>query len=555
MTAAVDTPRMSARPLWSPAMWLIDTHGRDELERICAALSVEPDALLDHSAWIDFSDATRFLSVVREQVDDEDQYLEACSYKMREGYGPVLLVLPAATPQLLFRTIARTVPLFSNVSRCEVTHESRTRAVLRYSTDAPEVETRELCLTRVAAMTGIPTMFGLPPALITEKSCVANGDAACEYHCRFYTRNRWVPTALGVLAGAGAAYALSTTGLDPVMGLWTLPVLLGLIGNVWELRRTTSANRALAEDIQAALRDLAEAEGEARREIVAFHQRQKEWGKLMEEQVAERTEQLRDLIARIQSMSEARVSTVRGVSHDLRNPVTIVRLNHELLRQRLPDDERMYEALSDSEEALAQMEKMLVDLTQSAASDGGLVPIKPVEMEIAPWVDVLRRRVKALAYGKDISVSVFRRREAPEHIETDRLVFERVVDNICSNAAKYTERGSIVVELDGKPGFLTLKVSDTGVGIEPERIAQIFEPGQTSDRDRAPRSLGVGLSVVVQLLAQIGGKLEVMSKPEQGTTFWAHFPIELPKPEQEPVVTSRHTKLAEVVTIRRALSA
>ncbi|MBW2735422.1 MAG: ATP-binding protein, partial [Deltaproteobacteria bacterium] len=94
---------------------------------------------------------------------------------------------------------------------------------------------------------------------------------------------------------------------------------------------------------------------------------------------------------------------------------------------------------------------------------------------------------------------------------------------------KYTGSGSIVVELDGQPKMLSIKISDSGCGIEPEAFEQIFQPGGSDQRSRAVGSYGLGLSVVVRLLAHIGGRLEVMSKPQVGTTFWVFVPV---KPEQ-----------------------
>jgi signal transduction histidine kinase len=102
---------------------------------------------------------------------------------------------------------------------------------------------------------------------------------------------------------------------------------------------------------------------------------------------------------------------------------------------------------------------------------------------------------------------------------------DRVVDNLLTNAAKYTERGAVVVELDGAPGFLVLKVSDTGCGIEAEAMGRIFQPGGSPVDARRGDSFGVGLSVVIRLLEQIGGRLEVMSKPGEGTTFWIFLPL------------------------------
>ena len=85
------------------------------------------------------------------------------------------------------------------------------------------------------------------------------------------------------------------------------------------------------------------------------------------------------------------------------------------------------------------------------------------------------------------------------------------------------------MELDGTPGHLVIKVSDTGRGIAPEDLDLIFQPGGSSVESRRGDSFGVGLSVVVQLLDQMGGRLEVMSRPGSGTTFWVDFPLAAPE--------------------------
>jgi signal transduction histidine kinase len=192
------------------------------------------------------------------------------------------------------------------------------------------------------------------------------------------------------------------------------------------------------------------------------------------------------------------------------------------------------------------MDSLLSGLIRSASSDPQLIEVNPEPVEVQPLVERLRRRLRALVHGRDIRVSVFRTREAPDAIECDQLILDRVLDNLLTNAAKYTETGSIVVEVGGTPGFLTVKVSDTGRGIDEDKIQSIFRPAATPPADRAPRSFGVGLSVVVQLLDQIGGRIEVMSRAGRGTTFWAHFPEEL-----TPRSSSGRPALERVVTIRR----
>src|SRR5690606_479521 len=132
---------------------------------------------------------------------------------------------------------------------------------------------------------------------------------------------------------------------------------------------------------------------------------------------------------------------------------------------------------------------------------------------------------RALVHGKPIRSSVFRVREAPDEVVVDAMVLDRIIDNLLSNAAKYTQNGSIVVEVAGTPGFLTLKISDTGRGMEPDSLERAFVSGASEPAQRQSGSYGIGLSVVIDLLGRIGGRLEVMSKPNTGTTFWVHVPV------------------------------
>ena len=151
--------------------------------------------------------------------------------------------------------------------------------------------------------------------------------------------------------------------------------------------------------------------------------------------------------------------------------------------------------------------------------------------------------------------TAFATREVPDHLEIDPLALDRIIDNLLTNAVKYTDRGSIVIELDGTPGHLVIKVSDTGRGIEPDAVGGIFQAGGSTLDSRRGDSFGVGLSVVVQLLQQIGGRLEVMSKPASGTTFWVYLPVRrapprLPGPRSTRSRESTDEALRRVVRVR-----
>jgi signal transduction histidine kinase len=253
-----------------------------------------------------------------------------------------------------------------------------------------------------------------------------------------------------------------------------------------------------------------------------------------------------------------RESKLLGVTHDLRSPLTVISVATDWLKEhagRIPDGGALVDDLT---EAVVRMKRMTQELMQLATAQSSIMQLAPQRIDVGPITETLRRRIRALVHGRDIRASVFGTREAPEYIQTDPLLFDRVIDNLLGNAAKYTARGSIVLEIDGIPGFLVIKISDTGRGIEPEALEKTFTPGGSDPSQRANDSYGVGLSVVVQLLGQVGGRLEVMSKPGSGTTFWVYFPVNtgrlslVPPPDNTtPNVEPYRDLVTRVVTIRR----
>jgi signal transduction histidine kinase len=254
----------------------------------------------------------------------------------------------------------------------------------------------------------------------------------------------------------------------------------------------------------------------------------------VEEQATERTTTIRDMVQRIHTLNQKRESTLRGFSHDLRNPLAVIQAGVDYLKDHAGNlDEEGPELLRDLDDAVVSMKRMLAELMDVATQQKTFMQLVPTPIDVAQLTDRVRRRLRALVHGRDIRASVFSTREAPAEIVIDTLLVDRIVDNLLTNAAKYTERGSIVVELSGSPGFLVLKASDTGRGIEADEVERIFQAGGSDPRLRATDSYGVGLSVVLQLLDYIGGKLEVLSLPEKGTTFWVYLP-ERPRSDLSP---------------------
>lgn len=554
----------SLRILWSLARWVEDNKGRGALEEISARAGVRPDDFDGSTRWVSHEQFETVLTSARELAETETAFLEACTYRIAESYGALRYMVWALSPQQVCDSAAKLSTMVTKAGTFEVLRSETAAFDVRYRSKLPE--SRLMCLSRQAQWAAGPTMWGLPAAQLSEHACLANGDPYCEYRLKWFERSRRLPVVGGLLAGLVLGMLLrGALNAGWILG-FALPVLGALFGYVLELRRAGLINLRLGQDMNRVLRDLGESEAETRSEIVALHQRQREWIRLMEQQVTERTTTLERIVEGLDGLQQTRVSTIRGFSHDLRNPLFVVRGNTQFLREKFKEGDEG-EALRDMETAAVQIEAMLSKLMEVATAETGFVKLVPKPVAIAPLAETFRRRLKALVHGRDIKVSVFCTREAPEQILVDPLVFDRVVDNLLTNAAKYTDRGSILLEISGTPGtkvpvaandvprdqgYLTLKLSDTGQGIPAALVERIFRPRPANEPSQRPNSYGIGLSSVVRLLAQIGGRLDVMSKADVGTTFWAHFPV-LPPEQKKGIVgdDNLESMITRVVTIRK----
>lgn len=547
----------SLRILWSLGRWIEDHKGREALNDVAKAAGVGARDFDGSTVWVSHEQFETVLRIARNLTESDEEFSNACAYRFKESYGPFRHMVWALSPQRLFETAVKVSKQVTKAGEFEILRSATASFAVRYR--STHAESRLMCLSRQVHWRLGPTMWNLPPAYLDERACIARGDGYCEYELRWFDGGRSLPILAGSTGGLAAAW-LSAALLGSQPTLWlAFPLLGAALGYVRELRRTQRANIQLGQELNDVLRNLGQVESEARSEIYALHQRQNEWTALVEQQVASRTTALEKIVAGLDSLQQSRVTSLRGFSHDLRNPLFVVRGNTQFLRERITDPEEI-EALSDMELASGQIEEMLTKLMDVASQDTDAIKFAPKPIAIAPLSEIFRRRLRALVHGRDIKVSVFATREAPESIVIDPLVFDRIVDNLLTNASKYTESGSILLELSGSPepgpsktvGWLTFKLSDTGQGIAPERVEQIFRP-RASSEPRTARSFGIGLSGAVRLLAQIGGRLDVMSKVGVGTTFWAHFPRQPPRGSRAPVAPdeSLESVINRVVTIRK----
>jgi signal transduction histidine kinase len=215
---------------------------------------------------------------------------------------------------------------------------------------------------------------------------------------------------------------------------------------------------------------------------------------------------------------------VAVVSHELRTPVTALIGYAKTLQQgEFAEDPVL------RQEFLGRMERQgdrLLRLVENLLTASRLESRElPLSIQRVLFEDVIREVVEGLS-GESSRVIVDVPTDLPV-LHTDRQLLSRVVTNLIDNALKYSPDGT-PCELGARPDGdgVTFWVRDHGIGIPPEKLDRIFDRFYQVDSSstRTFRGAGLGLSLVADLLSHLGGRIEVDSIPEQGSTFTVHVP-------------------------------
>jgi signal transduction histidine kinase len=223
------------------------------------------------------------------------------------------------------------------------------------------------------------------------------------------------------------------------------------------------------------------------------------------------------------------------VSHELRTPVNLIMGYTELLLNEnfgrlVPQQTEPLQRVEKSARDLRDLISAVFDVCRLEAAQEALAT---TPVHIAEILDELEAEAQELRENPEVR---YQRRTPSELalVYTDRTKLKIVLKNLLQNAAKFTDKGRITVDAYQRNGGVIVSIADTGIGIEPEVLPQIFEMFQQGDNSITRRygGLGLGLYVVRKLLELIHGKIEVDSKVGQGSTFRVWIPLQWPG--QEP---------------------
>jgi signal transduction histidine kinase len=419
-----------------------------------------------------------------------------------------------------------------------------------------------VCHTTKATISQVPaSMFGQQPATIEDTCCIAEGDPYCEWVFRWSPQTS--PLWIWIFAGAGLSLVMLglTMTLSPHYPWWghaglsLLPLfIMSLTGRVWTDRKELQERGAIIQEQLASAEqqheELRRAYLQQEQSLIEVRRHNDEIEALnlgLETKVQERTTELQqanlDLETantRLKDLDRMKSQFLSHCSHELRTPLTSIKgFTENMLHGMVgPLAERQHLYLTRISANANRLTRMIGDLLDLSRIEAGTVRLAHQSVSLPSLLDDITQEFMPLTQPKNQELVL---ETTGEDVtiwgDPDRL--HQIVTNLVHNAHKFTpEHGRIVVAASADPpNHILLSITDSGPGIPQEALAHLFQAFYQAHRrpEIGTEGLGLGLSIVKQLVELHGATITVESTVGAGTTFCIRFPKDTSTPASTSV--------------------
>jgi len=222
---------------------------------------------------------------------------------------------------------------------------------------------------------------------------------------------------------------------------------------------------------------------------------------------------------------EAKTKFLANMSHELRTPVNGVLGMLELVRHTEPGPRQQHylDTARRSAETLLEIINGILDISKI---ESGKIELEQSPFDLRDLVEDVVETFADAIYAKGLELASFIPARVPTALIGDPARLRQILTNLIGNAIKFTEKGEVgvrvkSVEVEGASVLLGFEVSDTGIGIPPEKQRRIFDAFTQADSSTTRRygGTGLGLSIAKQLCEMMGGTISLTSEPGRGSTF------------------------------------
>ena len=233
---------------------------------------------------------------------------------------------------------------------------------------------------------------------------------------------------------------------------------------------------------------------------------------------------INDMIARLENSFKRIAEFTADASHELKTPICALKGEAEVLLSRARTPGEYQEGLAHFIERFDQLNRMINDLILLSKFDSSQAELNLSSLRLDLLVLDIGNFFRILAEQKGIDLQMGSVQEVT--IMGDKVRLQQLFTNLIDNAIKYTSEGSIRVTVEKDEGHAVVQVVDTGIGIPPDEQGKIFKRFYRVDKSRSKESggVGLGLSIAEWIAKAHGGRIEVNSELNRGSTFIVYLP-------------------------------
>ena len=260
--------------------------------------------------------------------------------------------------------------------------------------------------------------------------------------------------------------------------------------------------------------------------------REKEYARKLESEIAKQTAELREANARLEEISRLKSDFLANMSHELRTPMNAIIGFSELLSETPLAEEQLDYTRTIAQSATSLL-TLINDILDLAKIEAGKLELEQLPFDLAEVIGNVAAMFKIPAREKGVVVACKIDGRIPKRIMGDSNRLRQVLINLTGNAMKFTEQGGIDIQVAYEreaAGQIVSRFSvhDSGIGIPADRVEAIFEKFTQADGSTTRKygGTGLGLAICLQLVELMGGRLAVESEVGKGSTFYFVIPLE-----------------------------
>ncbi len=346
-----------------------------------------------------------------------------------------------------------------------------------------------------------------------------------------------------------------------------------------EVERLLTESQVLTEELQAQSEEL-----QAQSEELQMQQEQlrisndylEEQNQSAEKRAIElkkAKDELEDYSLKLQLSSQYKTDFLANMSHELRTPLNSILILSQMLVENNADMEmsEVEEYASVVYTAGGDLLRLIDDILDLSKIEAGKIEILTDEVNLTEIPQTMKNLFDPIAAQKNLTFEVLTEPDVPSVISTDGQRLQQILKNLLSNAFKFTERGSVTVQiglakpehiqelpgLDGVEPVISISVIDTGIGIPFDKQEIIFDAFQQVDgtTNRQYGGTGLGLSICREFTHLLGGAIVVHSEPNKGSTFTIYIPSRQEESDHQPVDYSAFKEVASSLMVEQGSAA